>query len=616
MEESPSSLNVSALLRARSESLRRDATLLAGRIERVSLARLATAALIVLAIAGAIAEPQRRAVFLPLVGVTIAGFAALVVHHRRLDNRRLLALRHAAVSEQGAFRADRLWPQIDPQPWTWPTDDDARQRVDLDVVGAESLVQLLPAISSGVGAPRIRAWFGTIADEEVIRARQSSVRELVDATELRNAFEIGARRIRISEAHIAAFVEWGSSTGRAEPMWMRIASLVLPAISIASIGASIVWPPAASIVVTSAFATLIFAYAVQARTREAIRAAETGAQIADTYAELAGIVRVARFESPLLRELQGVIDGTTSVPADKAFQRLQRLSAWAEVRSSPMQHALLQALFAWDCQIARAVERWRASSGAALDSWFSALAEIECLAALGGVASTNPTWVFPELECETPLRIHARNLGHPLLPDGGRVPNDVEIGPPGTVLLVSGSNMSGKSTLLRAIGLNVLLARVGGPVCADAMTCPPVRLFTSLRIQDSLAEGISYFMAEALRLRDIVFAAEASAGTGVPPVVYLVDEILRGTNSEERTVASRFIVARLLETPAIGAITTHDLGVFDVPEIGEHARHAHFAEQFTGGENERLIFDYRLRPGPATSHNALRLLSLIGLRRT
>jgi len=200
-----------------------------------------------------------------------------------------------------------------------------------------------------------------------------------------------------------------------------------------------------------------------------------------------------------------------------------------------------------------------------------------------------------------------------LLPDGGRVSNDVGIGPPGTVLLISGSNMSGKSTLLRALGLNVLLARVGGPVCADAMTCPPVRLFTSLRIQDSLADGISYFMAEALRLRDIVFAAEASADTGAAPVVYLVDEILRGTNSEERAVASRFVVARLLGTPAIGAITTHDLGVFDVPEIGEHARHAHFAERFTGGENERLIFDYRLRPGPATSHNALRLLSLIGL---
>ena len=137
-------------------------------------------------------------------------------------------------------------------------------------------------------------------------------------------------------------------------------------------------------------------------------------------------------------------------------------------------------------------------------------------------------------------------------------------------------------------------------------------LLTSLRVTDSLTEGMSYFMAEALRLRDIVFAAEQS--TDDRPLMYLVDEILRGTNSEERAVAARYIVARLLETPAIGAVTTHDLGVFDVPELAERLRHAHFAERFDDTrDGERLVFDYRLRPGPATSRNALRLLRVIGL---
>jgi DNA mismatch repair ATPase MutS len=174
--------------------------------------------------------------------------------------------------------------------------------------------------------------------------------------------------------------------------------------------------------------------------------------------------------------------------------------------------------------------------------------------------------------------------------------------------------MSGKSTLLRAIGLNLLLARVGCPVCADTMSCPPVRLMTSLRVQDSLADGMSYFMAEALRLRDIIVAAESSATPGASPVVYLVDEILRGTNSEERAVAARFIVARLLQTPAIGIITTHDLGIFNAAEIGSRVRHAHFAEKFSEHpDGERLVFDHRLRDGPTTSTNALRLLALIGI---
>jgi DNA mismatch repair ATPase MutS len=336
--------------------------------------------------------------------------------------------------------------------------------------------------------------------------------------------------------------------------------------------------------------------------------------MADAYAGLIGLVCDAPFETPLLRELQERLGRGFAARADVALQRIGRVAAWAEVRASPMMHGVLQLLLAWDRQIVRAVERWRTSFGPSLGGWFSALAEIECIAALAGLAHANPAWTFPDLAPEPPLRLRARGLGHPLLPDGSRVLNDVEVGPPGTVLLISGSNMSGKSTLLRAIGLNALLARVGGPVCAEAMWCPPLRLCTSLRVQDSLAAGISYFMAEALRLRDIVFAAEESAEDGAAPVLYLVDEILRGTNSEERAVASRFIVARLLKTSAIGAITTHDLGVFDVPEIAERARHAHFAEQFTseGGER-RLTFDYHLRPGPTTSSNALELLSLIGL---
>jgi MutS-like protein len=511
-------------------------------------------------------------VFVFALILSTAGFIALVVRNRRLAELRDAALGRATVSEQGAFRSERLWAQIDPQPWSWPRDDGERQRVDLDVAGPESLIQLLPSISAAVGASRIREWFTAIADEATIRARQASVRELTDMVELREAFEVAARRLHFPATRVAAFIDWGRAADPAQPASRR------------------------------------------AKARDAVLAAEAGARMTDAYAELIGLVCDTPFESPLLRELQEKLGRGSASRADVALHRLGRVAAWAEVRSSPMMHAVLQLLVAWDYQIVRAVERWRASFGPSLGAWFSALAEIECIAALAGLAYANPAWSFPELAPETPLRLRARGLGHPLLSDSGRVLNDVELGPPGTVLLISGSNMSGKSTLLRAIGLNALLARVGGPVCAEAMWCPPLRLQTSLRIQDSLAEGISYFMAEALRLREIVFAAEENTEDGAPLVLYLVDEILRGTNSEERAVASRFIVARLLKTSAIGAITTHDLGVFDVPAIAEQARHAHFAEQFVGeGEEKRLTFDYRLRPGPTTSSNALQLLSLIGL---
>lgn len=613
-EHLTSASSVAAQLRDRAERSRRDATLLAARIERLSLIRLLVALAVVIAAAGAIGEPRYRVVFILALVLALAGFITLVVQTRRLRRLRNRALGRATVSEQGASRADRMWSQIDPQRWQWPRDDGEHERVDLDVTGHESLVQLLPTISAAVGAPRMREWFGIIEDEATIRARQASVRELAGMLDLRESFELAARRLQLSETRVAAFIEWGRMPRQPEPAWLAVAARALPALAITTIFACAVVPAIAPLALLLVCATATLAYAVRGRTRGAVVAADAGANIANAYAELAGLVCDASFESPLLCELREKLDPDSGQRADAALQQLRRLSDWAEVRASPMMHAALQALFAWDYQIARAVENWRTDFGSSLAAWFASFAELECLAALAGLAYANPAWTFPDLARAQPVRVRARGLGHPLLAENTRVTNDVEIGPPGTVLLISGSNMSGKSTLLRAIGLNTLLARVGGPVCAEAMWCAPLRLLTSLRVQDSLAEGISYFMAEALRLRDIVFAAESSGDAGATPVLYLVDEILRGTNSEERAVASRFIVARLLKTPAIGAITTHDLGVFDVPEIAQHARHAHFAEQFTGeGEARRLTFDYHLRPGPATSRNALQLLSMIGL---
>jgi ABC-type multidrug transport system fused ATPase/permease subunit len=606
--------DVSASLRQRAQVARDEAARLEARINRVSIVRLVLTAMFLIAGALAISEPHRRTLLIVASAAIAVVFIVLVRMSNRLDTGRRAALARAKVSEQGALRAERAWAEIDPQPWTWPSDEDQPLRTDLDVLGSESLVQLLPTISRAMGAPLLRAWFAmphsrafasTTIDE--LHARQASVAELRDAIDLREAFELCARRVWIDPPRIADFIDRGRATTQPQPAWLRAATLALPAISIVSLATSRVWLPGLSLGLLSMFVTFILTATLRAHSSGAIRVAEIGAQFADAYAELATIVLRTKLLAPGLAALQDKLRG-----ADRALERLHRLSELAEVRASPMQHVVLQALFAWDFQIARAVDNWRAANGRALETWFSAFAELECLCAFGGLASTNPTWTFPDLSSPAALRLQARELGHPLLRNESRISNDVEIGPPGTMLLISGSNMSGKSTLLRAIGLNVLLARAGAPVCATSMTCPPMTLVSSLRVTDSLADGMSYFMAEALRLRDIVFAAEQSGNDR--PLLYLVDEILRGTNSEERAVAARFIVARLLATPAIGAITTHDLGVFDAPVFQGRLQHAHFAERFDeASDGERLVFDYRLRSGPATSRNALRLLKVIGL---
>ncbi len=200
-------------------------------------------------------------------------------------------------------------------------------------------------------------------------------------------------------------------------------------------------------------------------------------------------------------------------------------------------------------------------------------------------------------------------MGHPLIADDRRVANDVTVGPPGTILLVTGSNMSGKSTLLRAIGLNVVLAQAGSAVCARSMRLPEADLQTSIRVQDSLERGLSYFMAALARLKGVVDAAEHERKDRV--LLYLLDEILQGTNSAERSVAVRAVTRHLLHAGAIGAMTTHDLALAAEEPLKDAARLVHFTE--TVDEKGVMEFDYRLRPGLATSRNALRLMQMIGI---
>ena len=210
-------------------------------------------------------------------------------------------------------------------------------------------------------------------------------------------------------------------------------------------------------------------------------------------------------------------------------------------------------------------------------------------------------------------QVAARDLGHPLLPPSRRVGNDVTVGPAGAFLLVTGSNMSGKSTLLRALGVNVVLAQAGGPACAAALRLPPLRLATSILVEDSLAGGISFFLAELLRIKQVVTAA-GEAGREGAVLLYLLDEVLRGTNSVERRIAVRRVLRHLLARGALGAVSTHDLELAAGAGLAQAARAVHFRETLTPGpDGPRMSFDYRLRPGPATTTNALELLRQVGL---
>jgi DNA mismatch repair ATPase MutS len=245
--------------------------------------------------------------------------------------------------------------------------------------------------------------------------------------------------------------------------------------------------------------------------------------------------------------------------------------------------------------------------------WLASLGTIDALAALAIARADEPAWAMPRVDALAGSYTGTA-IAHPLIAGDRRVENDVRIGPAGTLLLVTGSNMSGKSTLLRAVGLNAVLAQAGAPVCASALTLPPVEVQTSIRVQDSLELGLSYFMAALARLKQIVDAAgrqRAQANAAAPRLLYLLDEVLQGTNSVERGIAVRAVAQHLLAAGAIGAMTTHDLALAGEEPLRSAALLVHFTEHVH--DDGTMTFDYRLRPGLATSTNALRLMQAIGI---
>ncbi|MDE0259267.1 MAG: hypothetical protein OXR82_12890 [Gammaproteobacteria bacterium] len=567
-----------------------------------------------------ISQGRGQGVWLLMAGAVVA-FVIVVARHRAAQRRLRRAELMADFNREGIARVERRWSDL-PRPFSPPVPRNHDYADDLDLHGHASLVHLTGVCGTAPGRSTLWSWLLAPADPETIALRQEGVREMAGAFDYRDRIAAEARLMNSDSMEgVEDFLRWCESPGwLSGRTWLRAAAVLLPPVNLAAIILySLGMAPTAAAAWPLLVSALVMAPAWKAINRAGSEA-DDGESGVRHYGPLLSLLADAPLDSRYAADLRQRL-GAGTRPAPGEIATLRRLLDMAEVRRSPLFHIPLALVFLWDVHVLAALERWKKRSGARVRAWLEVVGEAEALVALAALAADHPDWTMPALDAEA-TSLRGRALGHPLLAPQLCVRNDVEVGPAGSFLLVTGSNMSGKSTLVKAVGLNAVLAQAGGPVCAEALRIPSLRVVTSMHVADSLADGVSFFMAGLQRLKQVVDAAEtpgagegSRAGrpvSGGPRVLYLLDEILQGTNSAERRIAARTVLRRLLRSGAIGAVTTHDLSLADAEDLNMRAVPVHLTES-VGDENEGLTFDYRLRTGIATSTNALRLLELVGL---
>jgi hypothetical protein len=532
--------------------------------------------------------------------VPVAAFFGVAAYHSKVLEAKAFAERAASVYRKGLARIEDRWAGIG-QSGDRFNDAHHVYAADLDLFGHASLFQLLTTARTRMGEDRLASWLLSPSSLEEIVARQAAVAELRDLLDLREDLAVLGEDAEAG-VHPEALARWAEAPNQMRQPWIRI---LAPMLAVAAIASALGWYisgmawPFLIVLLIEGFITYSFRHQLEA----VLHGAEHAFEDIELLSDLLSRVELEKFQSPRLHKLLQDIS-THHMPASQAIGRLRTLVDLIASR----QNAVLRVLdlpLLYSVQVAFAAEAWRRKHGMAVGRWIGALGELEALISIAAYSYEHPSDPFPEFVGGVG-HIVAEELGHPLIASDKCVRNDVSMQAETRVLLVSGSNMSGKSTLLRAIGMNVVLAMAGAPARARALRMSPLQIGASIRVNDSLQEGSSRFYAEIKRLRQIVDLAGNH-----PSLLFLLDELLQGTNSSDRRVGAEALLRVLVERGSIGLVSTHDLALAGVgAPLDLHVHNVHFQDDF---ENGRMRFDYKLRQGVVTKSNGLELMRSIGL---
>jgi hypothetical protein len=550
----------------------------------------------VICVWAALAHARYVPLWSPLIFVAV--FVALGIRHERVVAMQRCAEKAAEVYDRGIARIEDRWAGTGNRGERFRTPDHLFAD-DLDLFGRGSLFELLSAARTPIGEGTLAEWLLRPASVAEVKARQKAVRELSADLDLREDLAVLGADVT-TPADMSALLAWAESPPVRITTAFRALTifLALCAVATTAIGFAYgVWTPLVVVIAIEAG----LAWRWRKRIEQIVEPVSGAADDLALASELLARVEREKFESARLNEIAAGL-GQAGHPPSQAMRRLKSLVNWADSRHN-MLVRFLDVPLMYSLQVTFAVERWRQAHGRSVRRWLEALGELEALASLGAYCYEHPQDPFPEfVEREQPL-FAGEELGHPLLAAATCVRNSVTLGEETQALLVSGSNMSGKSTFLRTIGINAVLALAGAPVRARTLRLTRLRIGASIRVTDSLQAGRSGFYAEITRLRQIMDITVDSRR-----VLFLADELLHGTNSHDRRIGAEGLIRALLDRGAIGVVTTHDLAITEV--AGDRVRNAHFQDELRDG---RMVFDYRLQEGVVTRSNALELMRAVGL---
>ncbi|MBI4470161.1 MAG: DNA mismatch repair protein MutS [Acidobacteria bacterium] len=532
--------------------------------------------------------------------VPIVVYASLVIYHGKVQRARRHYGRAVGFYEKGLARLNDQW-MGQGEPGERFRDGAHPYAEDLDLFGAGSLFELLCTARTRMGESTLASWLLAPAPTSAILARQAAIEELRTRLDLREDLALIGAEIR-SGVHPKELEAWGEGSPARFP---KPARLIAPVLVLCVAAAFSFWYVRGFQLwlLIPLLLEGIFTLRLRDRVQRVLTEVEKPTHDLDLLSKVLGRLERERFSAPRLVELHTALQ-TEGIPAWRQIVRLDRMIQWLDSHHNPL-FAVIAPFLLWSEQFAFAIERWRRSNGPNIKRWIAAVGEIETLSALAGYAFEHPADPFPEL-VEGAACFEAEGLGHPLIPEALCARNDLSLGGSTRALVVSGSNMSGKSTLLRAIGTNGALAFAGATVRARQLRLSPLTVGASIRIQDSLQAHSSRFYAEITRLRLLMDLA-----SGPRTLLFLIDELLNGTNSHDRQIGAEAMLRGLLDRGAMGLITTHDLALARIADaLAPRVENVHFEDHLEEG---KMSFDYRMRAGVVTKSNAIALMRSVGL---